>query len=1078
MAHTNWYNEAAMEPQFVHLHTHSHYSLLDGLSKVDDLVKRAKELGMTALALTDHGAMYGAIEFYNECHKAGIKPIIGVEAYIAERSRFDKEPGIDSKRYHLTLLAKNNAGYKNLMKLVSKANLEGYYYKPRMDTELLQQHSEGVICLSGCPGSRFINYLKSDNVDEAKKLLLWYVETFGKENVYVEVMHHDDVDWYMPLIPTIVKLAQELELPIVGTWDSHYLHIDDKEAQDTLVAINTGTEVGSSKISMKAGNYSFISAKEAEEIFKDIPGAVENTVKLAESVNIEIETAPWRFPTYPIPEGKTYDQVLRENVELGIREKNYEMTDEVRQRIEFELEVIIQKGFPSYFLVEADLVHAAREMGIYTNTRGSAAGSLVSYLTGITTVDPIKYKLPFERFLNPLRPGIPDIDLDIADNRRDDLIDYIRQKYGMGAVAQICTFGTMAARGSVRDVARALGYPYGVGDTIAKLIPMGSQGFPMTIDHALEIVPELKEMYETDRATTEIINMAKKIEGNVRHVSVHAAGVIIAPTPDITDYTPIQYDTKGEGKIITQYDMFSGGRDGVVNLPKFDMLGIRNLQFISGTIERLKKIRDIDIDIDTIPLDDRKVFEMLSRGETMGVFQMAGDGMTAQIKNLRPTKIQDLMAIVALYRPGPMEVIPEYIRRKENPKLVTYPDPRLKDILEASYGLLVYQEDVLMTAIALAGYDWAEADKFRKAMGKKIPAEMAQQKDKFYKGCQEYGGLSISQIDDLWKKIEPFAAYGFNKAHAASYGMVAYQTAYLKANYPAEYLSACMTAESGDIETCSEYIAEANRMGYPVLAPNINQSFSDFTVVVENSVVTKNIRFGLKNIKNFGEEIGKAIIAERKANGLFTSIENFLERVQHRNLNKKSLEALIMCGAMDDFGERGLFCANIENLLAFHKGMGQFNNNGSMSLFDGLDDKPKSILRLDPAEPATLKQKLDWEKELLGLYVSGHPLDSHVEKLKKATISISGLIKKRFDKNQLIVAHIDLARIIMTKKDNSKMAFLTIQDKSGKAEAVVFPEAYKKIGSLIKEGAVAAMKCSVADRGDRVTIMIEDLKIL
>jgi DNA polymerase-3 subunit alpha len=762
----------------------------------------------------------------------------------------------------------------------------------------------------------------------------------------------------------------------------------------------------------------------------------------------------------------------------GLQEKGLHYEGVVKDRIEFELDIIFTKGFSSYFLVEADLVKAARRMGIYTNTRGSAAGSLVSYLTGITTVDPLKYKLPFERFLNPLRPGIPDIDLDIADNRRDDLIMYIREKYGMGAVAQICTFGTMAARGSVRDVARALGYPYGVGDQISKLIPMGSQGFPMTIDYALEIIPELRELYETDRATTEIINMAKKIEGNVRHISVHAAGVIVAPTPDITDYTPIQYDTKGEGKIITQYDMFSGGRDGVVNLPKFDMLGIRNLQFISGTIERVKKIRGIDIDIDNIPLDDKKVFAMLSRGETVGVFQMAGDGMTGYIKDLQPAKIEDLMAMVALYRPGPMEVIPEYIRRKQNPRLVTYPDPRLVDDLEASYGLLVYQDDVLMASIRLAGYTWLDADKFRKAMGKKIPAEMAEQKEKFYKGCKEYGGLTKAQTDDLWKKIEPFAAYGFNKAHAASYGMVAYQTAYLKANYPAEYLSACMTAESGDIEACGEYIAEANRMGYKVLAPDINESFSDFTVVVEDGKVTGNIRFGLKNIKNFGEEIGKAIIAERKERGPFVSIEDFLERVQHRNLNKKSLEALIMCGAMDAFGERGVFCANIENLLAFHKGIMQFSNASQGGLFDNMDEKPKSVLHLKDAAPAPMIQKLTWEKELLGLYVSGHPLDAHNEKLSKATATIAGLIKKKFDKNQLIVAHIDAAKVIMTKKDNSKMAFLTIQDKSGVSEAVIFPEAFKKIGSLVKEGIVAAMKCSVAERGEKVTIMIDDIKVL
>jgi DNA polymerase-3 subunit alpha len=1057
---------------FVHLHTHSHYSLLDGLSKVNELVKKAKEYGMPALALTDHGVLYGAIEFYNECKKHDIKPIIGVEAYMAERTRFDREPGVDNKRYHLTLLARNNAGYKNLMKLVTKSHLEGYYYKPRMDMDLLKEHSDGLICLSGCPESRFIHHLKNNDRDAAVALLQDYITLFGKNSVFVEVMPHAEIAWYTSLIPTIISIAKELDLDIVGTWDSHYLQKDDKDAHNTLLAINTNST--SFKFD---GDYSFITSKEAQEFFKDIPGAVENTLKVAELVDIEIEFTPWRFPTFPIPEGSDYDTELRKKVLENITAKGYSYEGVAKERIDFELDIIKQKGFSSYFLVEADIVNAARRMGIYTNTRGSAAGSLVSYILGITTVDPLKYKLPFERFLNPLRPGIPDIDLDIADNKRDELIGYIRDVYGKGAVAQICTFGTMAARGSVRDVARALGYPYAIGDKISKMIPMGSQGFPMTIEHALEIEPDLKELYNTDHGAKEIIDMARKIEGNVRHISVHAAGVVISPTPDITDFTPVQYDPKGEGKIITQYDMFSGGRDGVVNIPKFDMLGIRNLQFITGTLERIEKIRGIKIDIDKVPLDDEKVFRMLSRGETVGVFQMASDGMTRYIKELKPSKIEDLMAIVALYRPGPMEVIPEYIRRKENPRLVTYPDPRLKDDLEASYGLLVYQDDVLITSIRLAGYTWLDADKFRKAMGKKIPAEMAEQKQKFYKGCMEYGGLAKTQVDDLWKKIEPFAAYGFNKAHAASYGMVAYKTAYLKANYPAEYLSACMTAESGDIETCSEYIREAKRMGFAILPPDINESFSDFTVVVEGETVTKKIRFGLRNIKNFGEEIGKAIIAERKAGGKFTSLENFLERITHKNLNKKSLESLIMCGALDAFGERNLLLQNLETLQTFHKEKLRQSIYNQDSLFGGLPEESSYTLALTPTDPAPLVQKLAWERELLGFYISGHPLDSFVSQIKKTGTNIKTILKQKGRRKFLVVAHVNTIKIIPTKS-GLKMAFLTIEDMTGTTEAVLFTEKYKEYKDVLEEGTVIAASVMLLDRDDKKSLQVDQIKKL
>ena len=1064
--------------KFVHLHVHSHYSLLDGLSQVGDLVKKAKEFGMTALALTDHGAMYGAIEFYKACKDAGIKPIIGVETYIANRTRFDRDAQIDNKRYHLTLLARNTVGYKNLMKAVSKSYMEGFYYKPRMDKDLLREHGEGLICLSGCPGSEFIALLREHKNKEARELIQFYIDTFGKGYVFIELMNHSETDfyneWYKQLIPEMKKISEEFGLRMVATWDSHYLCLDDIEAHNTLLKINTNGGMEEIK-----GNFSFINQKDACETFKDFPEAIETTAIIADMVDIEIEFSPWRFPNYPIPEGSNYDDELRKEVLSGLKIKEMPYEGAVKERIDFELDIIKQKGFSSYFLVEADLVNAATRMGIYTNTRGSAAGSLVSFATGITNIDPLKYKLPFERFLNPLRPGIPDIDLDIADDRRDDLITYAREKYGAKAVAQIGTFGTMAARGAVRDVARALQFPYSLGDRVSKMIPMGSQGFPMTLDIALDTETELKELYDTDNQVREIIDMAKKIEGNVRHISVHAAGVLISPTEDITDFTPIQYDPKGEGKIITQYDMYTGGRDGVVNIPKFDFLGLRNLSFIAETVKRVKSIRNIDVDMEKIPLDDPKVFEMLSRGETMGVFQMAGSGMTKYIKDLQPTKIEDLMAMVALYRPGPMEVIPEYIERKRNPKLVTYPDPRLVDDLEASYGLLVYQDDVLITSIRLAGYTWLDADKFRKAMGKKIPAEMEEQKEKFYKGCTEYGGLEKSVIDDLWKKIEPFAAYGFNKAHAASYGQLAYRTAYLKANYPAEYMTACMTSESGDIETVSGYIDEAKKMGFIILPPDINESFSDFTVVVEGNEITNKIRFGLNNIKNFGTEIGKAIIAERKERGPFTTIENFLERILHRNLNKKSLEALIMCGAMDMFGERGYLMANIEEMLTFNKSLAEENNKGSISLFDGMDDAPTARLIMKQFPDISRKQALAWEKELLGLYVSGHPLDIYKERFDKSGTSIK---KIKHDVphgvSTVIAGIVEDVREIYTKKNNDKMAFIRIKDLNDTLECVVFPKTFLDVRRLCVTETLVLVKGKVSERNGELSMIVDDIKEL
>lgn len=1057
-----------LNADFIHLHVHSHYSLLNALPTPKELAAAAKADGQDALAITDAGALYGAIDFYKACTREEIKPIIGLDAYLAPRTRFDKEVNIDKPRSRVVLLAKTFKGYQNLIEMVTRSNVDGFYYKPRIDDELLKELSEDLFCIIPSFAGEVAQAFKDSNPEKAAQRLDWYRSTFG-ENCYLEISHHPEIFDHMSNQKKVIELANKTNTPLVAAHDVYYLKPEDRIARETMIKIQNGGVVDLTAEHDATDNFSFTTQEQMKEWFKDIPEAITNTVKIAEQCNVEITLGmdAWVFPNYTIESGREPDEELHITAYEGVKWRGLDPEDkELKERLDYELDVIKMKGYAKYFLVVGDLLREARERGILTTIRGSVAGSLTTYVLGITNVNPLEYKLPFERFLNPERPSAPDIDMDFADNRRDEIIEYSKEKYGEDKVAQIGTFGTMMARAAVRDVARALGHSYSTGDRIAKLIPMGSQGFPMTIEKALEIEPDLAELYKKDAESREVIDLAKQIEGRVRHLGVHAAGVVIAPVP-LNQYVPIQPDPK-TGKYITQYEMHSVGEDGV-GLLKFDFLGIKNLAILADAVKRVRKIRDVKVDIENIPLDDPKTFDILSKGETMGLFQLNGSGMTAFLKQLKPSTIHDINAMVALYRPGPMEMIPTYIERKHNPSLVSYLDPRMEKIIDRSYGVITYQDDVMMIAIELAGYSWLEADKLRKAMGKKVPEVMAAEKDKLFKGFIEHG-MTEAKAEELWKLIEPFAAYGFNKAHAASYGRVAYQTAYMKANFPVEYMSAVLTADSGDTEKISEIIHECNRMGIEVLPPDINESFRDFSVVPGQET----IRFGLETIKNFGSGITEVIVEERKTNGPFESLQDFLTRIHDRNLNKKSLEALICSGAFDRFGERGELFGNLDNLLAYNREHVAGKEAAQDSLF--ADMGSVSDLKLQPAEEVSVTQKLVWEKELLGVYVSGHPLDELKTEVEKRP-SITDTKKGYKGTTVVTTGLVETVRELLTKKGD-RMAFVKIADQHDSLEIVAFPAVYQEQRDLLQPGNCIAVKGKLNFRNDEPSILIDRVKSL
>ncbi|MFZ1720966.1 MAG: DNA polymerase III subunit alpha [Microgenomates group bacterium] len=1071
------------QTDFVHLHVHTDYSMLDGLSKIPLLISRAQELGQKAIAITDHGSMYGALHFYNECKKAGIKPIVGVEVYFAKKSRIDKQARMGSDQAHLTLLAQNFAGYQNLMKLVSIAHLEGFSYKPRIDQESLFAHSEGVIVLSGCMSSPFNRLLRENDENGALEMFTLYKERFP-ERFYVELQAHPAIEELEPLTEQLVTIGRKLDLPLVATNDVHYVFPDDAEAQDALLCVQTRKLISDTKrmTMMDSPDFYLRSGDEMAELFHKYPEAIENTVHLADTIELEIPTGQLIFPLYELPKGKTEAEFLKEMTQERAIKKLKEITPEIQNRIDYELDVINDKGYSTYFLITQDFVNWAKEQGIGVGPgRGSAAGSIVSYILGITAINPLQHGLAFERFLNPQRPTPPDIDLDFADDRRDEVIKYVSDKYGDDRVAHVITFGKMEARVSVRDIGRVLGMPYEDPDKIAKLIP-NIPGKKTPLKKAVETVPELAQYYQQPKYR-KLIDLAQKVEGSIRHSSVHAAAIIITDEP-LSNYTPIQQDSKS-GKTITQYDMYAldcNVSDDAIGLLKFDFLGLRNLSTIQKTVNLIKKHHNISIDIAEIPIDDQKTFELLSSGDTMGVFQLESAGMRRVARSLKPNQFSDITAMVALYRPGPMDLIPTFIEGKHNPDTVKYPHESLIPILKETYGVMVYQEQILQIANVMANFSLGEADILRRAIGKKKKKLLDENKKRFTEESVK-NGYERTVANKVWGFIEAFANYGFNKAHAASYAMIAYQTAFLKANYPVEYMTALMSIESGSNSALSDSrVAQAieacKQMGIVVRPPSINKSDDDFTIESEqSSLENKAIRFGLNAIKHLGSAAIENILAIKKDGHVFNSLTQFIHESDSRKVNKTSLEALIKVGAMDSFGTRS---SMLENLEQIRQTASQLSSavEGQDSLFADIKT-PASQLQDTFPELAEYPQAelLSFEKELLGMYLTDHPLARQLKSVtKRANKEIGDLDSSiHADQTFLFGGVLSSVRLVTTRKSGKDMAFAKLEDNTGSIPVVIFPKLYQESSRSIGEEKVVLIRAKVDFRDEELQLLAESI---
>jgi len=1049
--------------KFTHLHVHSHYSLLDGLPKIDQLLDYAKELGMDSLALTDHGVLYGAVEFFKKAKEKGIKPIIGCEVYVAQERMQDKRPNIDDKRYHLVLLAKNEKGYQNLVKLITKAHLEGFYYKPRIDNELLNKHSEGLIALTACIAGRIPRLIIAKKFEQAEKLAQFYQQMFGKDNFYLEIQHHPNLPEQKKVNEALIGISKKYGIPLIATNDTHYLKKEDAQAQDILMLINTGAKPDDpERATIKADDFSLKSPEEMFESFKHVPQAIENTQKITELCNFELDLGKTKLPLYEVPNGKTPDDYLRELAEQGLAKRFAKPSEEIKNRLNYELSVIKETGFASYFLIVQDFVNWAKSQRIVVGPgRGSAAGSLVSYAINITNVDPIKNDLLFERFLNPERISMPDIDLDFTDRRRDEVIEYVSEKYGKDKVAQIITFGTMAARAVIRDVGRALGYTYSYCDQVAKMIPFG-----FSLNDTLKKVAEFKNIYETDEQAKTLIDLALKLEGVARHASTHACGVVISDKP-LTNLIPLQHPTQSDQSIVTQYEMHSIESLGLL---KMDFLGLKNLTIIEDTLSRIYVLRNgLKVDLENIPSDDEKTFRLLQKAMTTSVFQLESDGMKRYLKELKPTEFEDIVAMVALYRPGPMQFIPEYIQRKHKRKEIEYLHPKLRPILEKTQGICIYQEQLMQIARDLAGFTLGEADVLRKAVGKKIEKLLKEQEQKFIQGMAN-NNIDKKIAIKLWQWVLPFAQYGFNRSHSAAYATIAWQTAYLKAHFPVEFMASVLTSEKGDVERIALLIEECKRMNIEVLPPNINESLKNFTVVGEKK---DKIRFGLRAVKNVGENIIDVICEERKQNNKFESVTDFLKRVNSKDLNKKSLESLIKSGAFDEFEERNKLLHNMETLLEYSRENSKIRQNGQKGLFE--NSGFSNSIALKTVAAASNFEKLSWEKELLGLYVTSHPLEDFKAVLEKKASPLQKLSSSFSNQRIRVGGIISSIKKIITKT-GKPMLFVKIEDLTDKAEVVVFPNIIQRNPTAFQENKIVFVTGRVDHRDNTPKVIADEIE--